>query len=127
MNNIINDCKKKTHFTRKFLDEFSVDLTNELIPFLIGFNENISKEFRYSIQMIDVSSELKLIHQLAGSARLTDILYLINRIEKEFNQINQIFQQIIEQKSQISDQFVAETLNQVNLSSLIFCSMNIFL
>lgn len=57
--------------------------------------------------MIDVSSELKLIRQLAGSARLTNIVHLINRIEKEFKRI-------IEQKSHISDRFIVETLNQVN-------------
>ena len=113
LNNIINDCKNKTHFTRKLFEEFSIDFSNELMTFLSGFNENISKEFLSSIQIIDISSELRLINQLADSARLTDILHLIQRIEKELNQINQIFKHIAEQNSQISDQFFAETLNQV--------------
>lgn len=114
LKNIINDCKNKTHFTRKLFQDFAMDYSNELMKFLSGFNEKISKEFLSFIQIIDISSELRLMNQLADSARLTDILHSIQRIEKELNQINHIFKHIAQQHSQISDQFLAQTLNQVN-------------
>ncbi len=63
--------------------------------------------------MINISSELRLINELANLARLTDILNLINRIQKEFNQIDQIFKQITQQNSQLSNDFLTETLNEV--------------
>jgi len=69
----------KIHFSHKFFEEFSVEFSNELIPFLIHLNQNIYQQFLFSIRMINISSELRLINDLA---RLTDILNLINRIQK---------------------------------------------
>ncbi len=113
LNNLINDCNMKTHFSKKFFEEFSVEFSNELIPFLIHLNENIYQQFLFSIHMINISSELRLINQLANLARLTDILNLIKRIQKEFNQLDQIFKQIVQQNSQLSNDFLTETLNEV--------------
>jgi hypothetical protein len=103
----------KIHFSHKFFEEFSVEFSNELIPFLIHLNQNIYQQFLFSIRMINISSELRLINDLANLARLTDILNFINRIQKEFNQVHQIFNQIIQQNSQLSNDFLTETLNQV--------------
>ena len=119
LNNLINDCKKKIHFSGKFFEQFSGQLNNEIIPFLIHLNENIYKQFLSSIKLINISSELRLIHQLAQLARLSDIIHLINHIQKEFSQIDQLFQRIIKENSQVSNEFLRETLDEV-ISHLIF-------
>jgi hypothetical protein len=56
----------KRHFSKNFFHEFSVEFSNELIPFLIHLNQNIYQQFLFSIQMINISSELRLINELVS-------------------------------------------------------------
>jgi hypothetical protein len=132
LNNLINDCSNKTHFSKKFFEEFSNELNDQLIPIIKDLNENIYKQFLISIQKINISSELHLLHNLANLANLAGLTSIRNRIDliqNDFNQIDQIFTQIIQHNSQLSNKFITETLNEVGgnflliflLKFLFFC------
>lgn len=70
--------------------------------------------------MVNISSELQLLHSLANLVGLDDIKNTINFIQKDFNQINKRFTQIIQQNSQVSNNFLTETLNEVKLKFQFF-------
>lgn len=106
LHNLIDDCKNKIHFSKKFFEQFSNEFNDELIPIMENLNKNIYNQFLRTIKMINISAELHLLHNLAG---LTDI----RNLQKNFNQIDQIFTQITQQNSQLSNQFLTETLNEV--------------
>jgi len=113
LNNLINDCNNKIHFGKKFYEEFSNELNDQLILIINNLNENIYKQFLISIKMLNISSELYLLKNLDNLGGLTDIQNRINLIQTDFKQIDQIFKQIIQHNSQLSNQFLTETLNEV--------------
>jgi hypothetical protein len=106
LHNLINDCNNKIHFSKNFFEVFSNEFNDELILIITNLNENIYNQFLRTIKIFNISSELHLLHNLAG---LTDI----RNLQNNFNQIDQIFTQIIQQNSQLPNQFLTETLNEV--------------
>ncbi|CAF1141401.1 unnamed protein product [Rotaria magnacalcarata] len=115
INNIINDCNKNKHFSKKFLKEYSNELNNELIPIMKYLNGNIYKEFLISIKMINISSEIDLLNNLASFLRLKHIQNRLILIHNDFNQIERIFKQIIQFNSRLPIQFLTRTLNEFEL------------
>ena len=114
INNIINDCNKNKHFSKKFLKEYSNELNNELIPIMKYLNGNIYKEFLISIKMINISSEIDLLNNLASFLRLKHIQNRLILIHNDFNQIERIFKQIIQFNSRLPIKFLTQTLNEVS-------------
>jgi hypothetical protein len=106
LNNLLSDCNNNIHFTKRFFDEYSNELNDQLIEIIKELNSKIYNEFVSSYQMINITSEFDLLNHFVG-------LIGLNYIQNHFNKIDQIFTQIIEQNNHLSISFLNKTLNQV--------------
>lgn len=127
--NIINDCKKNIHFSKKFFKEFSNELNEELVSIIKDLNHKLYYEFRISIKIINISSEIHLLNNLASLIRLKKIQNRIILIQNDLNQVQQIFRHIIRHNAQLPINFLVQTLNEVSIllfSFQIFTENNMF-
>jgi hypothetical protein len=74
--------------------------------------------------MVNISSGLHLLDDLTSLAGLINIQSDILIIKNDFKQIDQIFTQIVQFNSQLSTQFLIETLNNVRQSLIIIYISN---
>lgn len=102
------------------MKEYSNELNNELIPIINYLNGNIYKEFIISIKMINISSEINLLNNLASFLRLKNIQNRLILIHNDFNQIERIFKQIIQFNSRLPMKFLTQTLKEVK-KKIFFC------
>lgn len=63
--------------------------------------------------MRNISSELHLFKDLLNLSALDHIQNYLITIEKHFDEINRIFNHIIQHNSHLSNEFLRETLNEV--------------
>ncbi|CAF1355829.1 unnamed protein product [Adineta steineri] len=115
LNNLINDCSNNIHFSKKFLEKFSLKLDDELIKIIEQLNTNIYNQFQSSIPIKNISSEFHLFNNFVNLTGLTTLHDRLVRIENNFNKINQKFTQIIQQNSKLSNNFMTEIINQFKL------------
>jgi len=113
LNNLIDDCNNNIHFSKRFLESYSSELKEELIPIIKELNENIYNQFQMPINLKNISIELNLLNNLANLTGLTNIQNHLILIENDFNQIESIFTRIRNENFQLSFQFWNKTLNQV--------------
>jgi hypothetical protein len=113
LNNLIDDCNNKIHFSKRFIENYSSELKEQLIPIIKELNEYIYNQFQISININNISTELHLLNNLANLTALTNIQNHLILIEKDFNQIDNIFTQIKNENFQLSIQFWNKTLNEV--------------
>ncbi|CAF0819858.1 unnamed protein product [Adineta steineri] len=115
LNNLINDCSNNIHFSKKFLEKFSLKLDDELIKIIEQLNTNIYNQFQSSIPIKNISSEFHLFNNFVNLTGLTTLHDRLVRIENNFNKINQKFTQIIQQNSKLSNNFMTKIINQFKL------------
>ncbi|CAF0767033.1 unnamed protein product [Adineta steineri] len=115
LNNLINDCSNNIHFSKKFLEKFSLKLDDELIKIIEQLNTNIYNQFQSSIPIKNISSEFHLFNNFVNLTGLTTLHDRLVRIENNFNKINQKFTQIIQQNSKLSNNIMTEIINQFKL------------
>ncbi|CAF1444465.1 unnamed protein product [Adineta steineri] len=115
LNNLINDCSNNIHFSKKFLEKFSLKLDDELIKIIEQLNINIYNQFQSSIPIKNISSEFHLFNNFVNLTGLTTLHDRLVRIENNFNKINQKFTQIIQQNSKLSNNFMTKIINQFKL------------
>lgn len=64
--------------------------------------------------MINISSEVHLLNNFASFIRVKHIQSRIILIQNDFNQVQRIFTHIMKHNSQLSNNFLTQTLNEVN-------------
>ena len=72
-------------------------------------------QFLKSIQIFNISSELQLLNSFINLVGLNEIQHRLNFIQNDFYEIDEIFKRIIENNSQLSNQFLNKILNEVRL------------
>ena len=127
LNNIIDDCNTNTHFSKKFFKEFSTELHEQLFPIIDDLNEKIYYQFRISIQMINISSEIRLLNNLASLVGSKDVQNRLIFVENDLYQIDRIFKRIILLNARLPIKFTIETLNEVKQCLIFFLLFQIYL
>ncbi|CAF1061044.1 unnamed protein product [Adineta ricciae] len=133
LTNLIDDCRNEKHFSQRYLEKFSIEFKDEFSPMLKKFNEKIYKQFQKSKEIQSISSNIELIRNfihLIPSENLQNRFY---SIEKTFRQVQLLFQQILQENSHLSKNFLTKTFHQLEIffenlieSNLDSCPLPIF-
>lgn len=101
----------------------SVQFNGQLIQMLNNLNRNFYEEFLNSMKLRNISSDIQVINRLAHMTHFNQI----NLLQKNFNEIDRIFKEILQYNSQLSNEFLLQTLNQVENQSLLCKNILFFL
>ena len=112
--NIINDCGNQTHFTRKFLDNYWSNVTNNIRIMMDTLNKRIYDQFIQSIVDIDIAQDKKILTDFGNVANISNISRIVANIEADFTNLEQRFANISGSNSTLSQALVQPTANRVS-------------
>ena len=112
--NIINDCGNQTHFTRKFLDNYWSNVTNNIRIMMDTLNKRIYEDFIRSIQDINISDDITTLIAFDKAANTSNISRIVTTIETDFKHLQQQFANISGSNSTLSQALVQPTANRVS-------------
>ncbi|CAF4183755.1 unnamed protein product, partial [Rotaria sordida] len=110
--NIINDCNNNIHFSKILFKNASIQLNDQLSSTIKDFNQEIFQQFLNVNNKINITSDLDLLINLANLNSLNNIANYLKYIKNDFEQIDQIFKQILTPNSALLGNFTKETFHE---------------
>ena len=133
LNNLISDCNAGIPFIERFLEGYSYELNDLLIPIITNLNHQISNQFLKSIERVNITSELHLLNNFLNLLGSNQIQHHLDIIQNDLKQIDRIFTQIVQHNSQLSMKVFKNLLNEVrsvcfnlDLQMIFFFSLKYF-
>ncbi|CAF1017951.1 unnamed protein product [Rotaria sordida] len=110
--NIINDCNNNIHFSKILFKNASIQLNDQLSSTIKDFNQEIFQQFLNVNNKINITSDLDLLINLANLNSLNNIANYLKYIKNDFEQIDQIFKQILTPNSALLGNFTKEIFHE---------------
>ncbi|CAF1043783.1 unnamed protein product [Rotaria sp. Silwood1] len=109
--NIINDCNQNIHFSEIFFKNSYIHLNNQLSSSIKDINKKVFQQFSSVNNKINITADLDLLINIANLNSLTNIVNHLKYIKNDFQQIRQIFNQILTSNPLLLPNFTKEIYN----------------
>ena len=114
ISNIINDCGKQIHFSRKFLDSYWSTLANKVEMMMNTLDGQIYDQFIQSIKDINIAEDIVILDTFEAAAGIPAISTIVASIRIDFTNLERYFANISNSNSTLPQQLVQPTIDRVN-------------